>query len=170
MLNEVLLGYNCTLFAYGQTGTGKTSVTPYISYILLWHLMSHDTIVIRCMVMLNPHQWAILLPMQGSFLMFCFVFSMNLKRHTWILSWRSPMSNFKMKSFATFLEMTFHQQIIPYSPWEWQRKMLKVQMEGSRYIWWGWQAWHFDPRSWGNCGTGQRLKKCNCSSHEGQWT
>ncbi|CAA7271682.1 unnamed protein product [Cyclocybe aegerita] len=24
MLNEVLLGYNCTLFAYGQTGTGKT--------------------------------------------------------------------------------------------------------------------------------------------------
>ena len=26
MLNEVLLGYNCTLFAYGQTGTGKTYV------------------------------------------------------------------------------------------------------------------------------------------------
>jgi kinesin family protein 11 len=24
MLEEVLLGYNCTLFAYGQTGTGKT--------------------------------------------------------------------------------------------------------------------------------------------------
>ncbi|CAL1704444.1 unnamed protein product [Somion occarium] len=24
MLNEVLAGYNCTLFAYGQTGTGKT--------------------------------------------------------------------------------------------------------------------------------------------------
>lgn len=24
MLNEVLMGYNCTLFAYGQTGTGKT--------------------------------------------------------------------------------------------------------------------------------------------------
>ncbi|KAI9446436.1 kinesin-domain-containing protein [Lactarius indigo] len=24
MLDEVLLGYNCTLFAYGQTGTGKT--------------------------------------------------------------------------------------------------------------------------------------------------
>ncbi|KAF8964705.1 P-loop containing nucleoside triphosphate hydrolase protein [Flammula alnicola] len=24
MLNEVMLGYNCTLFAYGQTGTGKT--------------------------------------------------------------------------------------------------------------------------------------------------
>ena len=26
MLEEVLKGYNCTLFAYGQTGTGKTSV------------------------------------------------------------------------------------------------------------------------------------------------
>jgi len=24
LLDEVLLGYNCTLFAYGQTGTGKT--------------------------------------------------------------------------------------------------------------------------------------------------
>ena len=24
MLEEVLMGYNCTLFAYGQTGTGKT--------------------------------------------------------------------------------------------------------------------------------------------------
>lgn len=24
MVEEVLLGYNCTLFAYGQTGTGKT--------------------------------------------------------------------------------------------------------------------------------------------------
>lgn len=32
MLNEVILGYNCTLFAYGQTGTGKTYVIPYISY------------------------------------------------------------------------------------------------------------------------------------------
>jgi kinesin family protein 11 len=26
MLDEVLHGYNCTLFAYGQTGTGKTCV------------------------------------------------------------------------------------------------------------------------------------------------
>jgi kinesin family protein 11 len=24
MVDEVLMGYNCTLFAYGQTGTGKT--------------------------------------------------------------------------------------------------------------------------------------------------
>jgi kinesin family protein 11 len=27
MLDEVLAGYNCTIFAYGQTGTGKTYVT-----------------------------------------------------------------------------------------------------------------------------------------------
>jgi kinesin family protein 11 len=27
MLEEVLKGYNCTLFAYGQTGTGKTYVS-----------------------------------------------------------------------------------------------------------------------------------------------
>jgi kinesin family protein 11 len=26
MLDEVVMGYNCTLFAYGQTGTGKTCV------------------------------------------------------------------------------------------------------------------------------------------------
>lgn len=24
LIAEVLLGYNCTVFAYGQTGTGKT--------------------------------------------------------------------------------------------------------------------------------------------------
>lgn len=24
LINEVLAGYNCTVFAYGQTGTGKT--------------------------------------------------------------------------------------------------------------------------------------------------
>jgi kinesin family protein 11 len=24
VINEVLAGYNCTVFAYGQTGTGKT--------------------------------------------------------------------------------------------------------------------------------------------------
>lgn len=24
ILDEVLMGYNCTIFAYGQTGTGKT--------------------------------------------------------------------------------------------------------------------------------------------------
>ncbi|KAG1886437.1 kinesin motor domain-containing protein [Suillus subluteus] len=26
MLDEVLMGYNCMLFAYGQTGTGKTYI------------------------------------------------------------------------------------------------------------------------------------------------
>jgi len=31
MLEEVLQGYNCTLFAYGQTGTGKTYVSLYLS-------------------------------------------------------------------------------------------------------------------------------------------
>lgn len=31
MLDEVLQGYNCTLFAYGQTGTGKTCVLLYFS-------------------------------------------------------------------------------------------------------------------------------------------
>jgi len=30
MLDEVLQGYNCTLFAYGQTGTGKTCVFIYM--------------------------------------------------------------------------------------------------------------------------------------------
>lgn len=24
ILDEVIMGYNCTIFAYGQTGTGKT--------------------------------------------------------------------------------------------------------------------------------------------------
>jgi kinesin family protein 11 len=24
VLDEVIMGYNCTIFAYGQTGTGKT--------------------------------------------------------------------------------------------------------------------------------------------------
>lgn len=33
MLEEVLLGYNCTLFAYGQTGTGKTYVFRRLMYV-----------------------------------------------------------------------------------------------------------------------------------------
>lgn len=32
MLDEVLQGYNCTLFAYGQTGTGKTCVYAHSIY------------------------------------------------------------------------------------------------------------------------------------------
>ena len=37
MLEEVLMGYNCTLFAYGQTGTGKTyvSTTPLFLLVLI---------------------------------------------------------------------------------------------------------------------------------------
>lgn len=36
LINEVLAGYNCTVFAYGQTGTGKTHTmigdeTPQLS-------------------------------------------------------------------------------------------------------------------------------------------
>jgi kinesin family protein 11 len=34
MLDEVLQGYNCTLFAYGQTGTGKTYVHVHFSWLL----------------------------------------------------------------------------------------------------------------------------------------
>lgn len=33
MLEEVMQGYNCTLFAYGQTGTGKTCVHIVIYFI-----------------------------------------------------------------------------------------------------------------------------------------
>jgi kinesin family protein 11 len=35
MLDEVLMGYNCTLFAYGQTGTGKTYVQILILMLIL---------------------------------------------------------------------------------------------------------------------------------------
>jgi len=31
LLEEVLAGYNCTVFAYGQTGTGKTFTMEGIS-------------------------------------------------------------------------------------------------------------------------------------------
>lgn len=34
MLEEVVQGYNCTLFAYGQTGTGKTYVGSPVLYCL----------------------------------------------------------------------------------------------------------------------------------------
>jgi hypothetical protein len=44
MLDEVLMGYNCTLFAYGQTRTGKT-YTPS----LLMHVIAADEFtVILC--------------------------------------------------------------------------------------------------------------------------
>lgn len=38
LLNEVLTGYNCTLFAYGQTGTGKTCVDPASRHTSAPHL------------------------------------------------------------------------------------------------------------------------------------
>ena len=37
LLDEVLTGYNCTLFAYGQTGTGKTCATPPFCLTLTAH-------------------------------------------------------------------------------------------------------------------------------------
>ena len=37
LLHEVLTGYNCTLFAYGQTGTGKTCVIPPSRHTLTAH-------------------------------------------------------------------------------------------------------------------------------------
>lgn len=37
LLDEVLTGYNCTLFAYGQTGTGKTCVAPPSRHTLTSH-------------------------------------------------------------------------------------------------------------------------------------
>ena len=36
MLEQVLTGYNCTLFAYGQTGTGKTYV--YALHVFMVYL------------------------------------------------------------------------------------------------------------------------------------
>jgi kinesin family protein 11 len=39
MLDEVLEGYNCTLFAYGQTGTGKTYVLIHSSHRYQLQLM-----------------------------------------------------------------------------------------------------------------------------------
>lgn len=36
MLDEVLMGYNCTLFAYGQTGTGKTYACPVTFFSLIF--------------------------------------------------------------------------------------------------------------------------------------
>ena len=56
MLEEVLDGYNCTLFAYGQTGTGKTCVSC-ISYVHPLILSCTDTL---CKGILRLHHWAIL--------------------------------------------------------------------------------------------------------------
>jgi hypothetical protein len=34
MLDEVLMGYNCTLFAYGQTGTRKMYVSSLLMHVI----------------------------------------------------------------------------------------------------------------------------------------
>lgn len=60
MLDEVLQGYNCTLFAYGQTGTGKT----YASILYLNLISSHQQYVgIPCKAISSPHLWVTHLPM-----------------------------------------------------------------------------------------------------------
>lgn len=56
MLAEVLQGYNCTLFAYGQTGTGKTCVRPDSDILPRAELY----IGIRCRETSRRHQWATL--------------------------------------------------------------------------------------------------------------
>ena len=40
VLEQVLMGYNCTLFAYGQTGTGKTYVPSNVfqNHVLMMHV------------------------------------------------------------------------------------------------------------------------------------
>lgn len=61
MLGEVLSGYNCTLFAYGQTGTGKT----YVSSILLSAKRLNSVVAIRCKGTWPLHPWATLPGLQG---------------------------------------------------------------------------------------------------------
>lgn len=49
MIAEVLTGYNCTVFAYGQTGTGKTYTMTGISESLLdFENVSVFIFYIRC--------------------------------------------------------------------------------------------------------------------------
>lgn len=50
MINDVLAGYNCTVFAYGQTGTGKTHTMtggdPSLSSSLHWKEVSMEMIIL----------------------------------------------------------------------------------------------------------------------------
>jgi hypothetical protein len=55
MLEEVLEGYNCTLFAYGQTGTGKTYGSSLQSFKDILTLL----LDIPCTETLNRHLWVI---------------------------------------------------------------------------------------------------------------
>ena len=45
MLDEVLAGYNCTVFAYGQTGTGKTFTMEGVSNDPSLHWQSVSCII-----------------------------------------------------------------------------------------------------------------------------
>lgn len=51
MLKEVLEGYNCTLFAYGQTGTGKT----YVGWCISNFFSFNTPIDIQCKATSPPH-------------------------------------------------------------------------------------------------------------------
>lgn len=53
IVNEVLEGFNCTIFAYGQTGTGKTYTMEgeckkakvlFISFTVIFYKLSINTI------------------------------------------------------------------------------------------------------------------------------
>jgi kinesin family member 11 len=57
MLEEVLQGYNCTLFAYGQTGTGKTCVQIIRSIVPSGSHYSWLTDTL-CKVTCHAHLWA----------------------------------------------------------------------------------------------------------------
>lgn len=71
MLTEVLDGYNCTIFAYGQTGTGKT----WGHMIRTSHLLIHLLLGTPCKATSNLHQPAFHQPKPALFPAFCLVFS-----------------------------------------------------------------------------------------------
>ena len=60
MLDEVLQGYNCTLFAYGQTGTGKTYASILYFILISFH---QQYVGIPCKAISSPHLWVTHLPM-----------------------------------------------------------------------------------------------------------
>ena len=57
MLDEITKGYNCTLFAYGQTGTGKTYV-PFFLPCLRLTLCAARTLDTLCRAILSQRRWA----------------------------------------------------------------------------------------------------------------
>lgn len=76
MLGEVLSGYNCTIFAYGQTGTGKT-----YGDLLNWHNNPDILLAILCKATLSSQILTLrnrrLVLFRGSFTVFSA--SSNLK-------------------------------------------------------------------------------------------